>query len=86
MTDTNDWLDEPDDTPVVHTIEAVKQSDEFVEWCCPTCGRRVQVAHAGQLTVLHPGDRSALHRGGTGVRLTAPSSGPQTPPPRETIH
>ncbi len=84
--DSNDWLDElDDDAPVVHIIEAVKQSDEFVEWCCPTCGRRVQVAHAGQFTVLHPGDRSALHRGGIGVRMSGSSPDSQTPP-QETIH
>jgi hypothetical protein len=82
----NDWLDDLDDAPAVHTIEAVTQSDEFVEWRCSTCGRRVKVAHAGGLTVLHPGDPTALHYGGTGVRLSAPTSGDQTPPPSETIH
>jgi len=86
MDDPNDWLDEFDDTPVVHVIEAVKRSETFVEWSCSTCGRRVQVAHAGQLTVLHPGDPSALHRGGTGVHMSGASWGASTPPPTETIH
>lgn len=86
MNDTNDWLDELDDEPDVHIIEMVTQSDTFVEWSCPTCGRRVQVAHAGGFTVLTPGDRSALHRGGSGVHVRGASSRTQTPPPPETIH
>ncbi|MFN7982168.1 MAG: hypothetical protein U0Q11_09945 [Vicinamibacterales bacterium] len=86
MNDTNDWLDELDDEPDVHIIEMVKQSDICVEWSCPTCGRRVQVAHAGELTVLNAGDRAALHRGGSGVHVSGASPRTQTPPPPETIH
>jgi hypothetical protein len=52
----NDWLDDVDAAPAVHTVEAVSQSDEFVEWGCSTCGRLVRVTRSGGLTVLHRGD------------------------------
>lgn len=84
--DLNDWLDDSDDVVAVHTIIAVRQSADFVEWKCPTCGRHVQVAHAGGLTVLDSGDSRAVHRGSVGVHLagSATATQPRTPPP--TIH
>ncbi len=82
----NDWLDDVDAAPAVHTVEAVSQSDEFVEWGCSTCGRLVRVTRSGGLTVLHRGDTSALHYGGSGVHLTRPASNPEAPPSGETVH
>lgn len=84
--DLNDQFDEFDNTPAVHTIVAVHQSSDFVEWSCPTCGRRVRVSQAGGLTVLHQGDRDALHRGGVGVAMGAPSIKKPAPRKPETIH
>jgi hypothetical protein len=81
----NDWDDDFDGAPSVHTIVAVRQEPDFVEWNCPTCGRHVRVSHAGGLDIINPGDRDALHRGGVGVVLDTPASTRRTPPP-ETIH
>ena len=81
--DTNGWLDGLDDECAHHRmVQAVRH---MREWSCPTCGRRVQVAHAGELTVLN-GDRAALHCSGSGVHVSGASPRTQTPPPPETIH
>ena len=84
--DLNDWNDSLDDVRIEHAIVVVRQSQELVEWRCPTCGRHVQVAHAGRLSILDPGDPTVLHRGSTGIHWTGSLATFPDTTPRDTIH
>ena len=83
--DQNDWRGSFDDR-IEHAIVLVGQSQEFVEWRCPTCGRHVQVAHAGGINIITPGDPTAVHRGSVGIQLTASLAPSPDRTPRDTIH
>jgi hypothetical protein len=58
---------------VIHEMRQVGAQ----EWACPTCGRRVLLTDPSALTVLEPGDESAVH-----LALTSPAH-PAAPNPGE---
>lgn len=62
---------------VIHEMRQVgRLASGALEWACPTCGRRVALAEppAPALTVLDPGDETAVHIG-----LTTPGRATANP-------